>query len=127
MRRNIIKFFKQKENYSCAAATFRNLLLLFGKRTTEMRLRYILGTRASGTDENGIKNACEYFDLEYKEIIINKKINDNKIYEILKNHLLEKKKIILCVDDFSHWILVIGVRLNKVIVIDPARSEQTIK
>jgi len=121
-----MKYFKQKEKYSCAAATFRNLLLLFGKKTTESRLRKILGTTTQGTDENGIKQACEFFNLDYEEIIIIKKLK-NKIFKTVKEYLNEKYKIILCVDDFSHWVLICGIRSDEVIIIDPDKNEQTIK
>lgn len=123
----MIKYHKQKKRWSCGAASFRNLLELYGRKYPECKIRSITNTNRLGTDENDLKNACERMKLEHKEIQILKRKYGSKAFCVLIKYLNEGKKVLLCVDNFSHWVLAVGHRNRKVIIVDPENGVQTIK
>lgn len=122
-----MKFYKQKTHFSCGAACFRNLLSLWGCRMTEKKARRICNTNRLGTDEKDLMSVCKYMKYNFKELKITRRKYGSKAFCRLIYLLKKGYKVILCVDNFSHWVLAIGHRKRKIIIVDSEKGIQLIK
>ena len=114
----------QARKYSCGAASVVNALRCYGRRVSEDTVRRVAGTNFDGTDEDGIFLALSYYGFEGIPLSTNRK----KIaWEWLKQNLIEGAPVILCVDDWSHWVVVTGVLGDRVILVDPERTSHNKK
>ena len=119
----IIDLHYQTKKYSCGAACLRNALLLLGNRRREAAIRHAARTNHHGTSEVNIRQAAEKFGYRLEEFAELDKARGGAAYRWLIGKLREHTPVFLCVDDFSHWVLAIGLLDRKVAIADPAADE----
>ncbi len=106
----------QKNTYSCGAACVVNALRCFGEKVSERKVRTFSGTTSEqGTNEYGIMAALTglghsgaRYEVEDKEAAWNK---------VTKNF-----PFITCVMNSQHWVTVVGVVDDRVIVVDSTNT-----
>lgn len=108
---------KQLKPYWCGPASIQNALRCFGKKynTPQKKIAELCGTTPDGTDEYMMMRGMDALGMEYT--IIN-----THSPTVLRNQLATP--CILCVDEWEHWVTVIGHCKNsdRWLVIDPART-----
>lgn len=122
-----MKFYEQVTHYSCGAAAFRNLLSLYKRKYTEKAIRELCLTRTQGTSIRGFINACNYFGFDVKHYMNFTKKRGDKAIDDLKRLLDANYKPIMCVDNFSHWVLCIGYREDSLILVNSESGSPRIK
>ena len=109
----------QQRRFSCGPSAVRAALYVLGHTISESSLRHWAGTTPEGTDERGVMRAIHHYGhktREYQEESI--KVSWNW----LKTTLSRGRPVLLCVDDWDHWVAAVGRFGGKVMIFDPARE-----
>lgn len=109
----------QELDYSCGAAAFLNCLRVFSMKIDEKTARELCHTQSDGTNEKNIIRALNRLGFEAKELYHEKFKN---AYAELQNALSNGSPVILCVDNYAHWVLATGKIGEKIILFDSANS-----
>jgi ABC-type bacteriocin/lantibiotic exporter with double-glycine peptidase domain len=109
----------QERLYSCGPAAVRAALYILGHNPTEAAIRRRAGTTPDGTDEKGIIRAVHYYGhgtKEYQAGAI------KASWAWLKAELGKGHPVLLCVDEWDHWVTALGLLGGKVLIFDPDSS-----
>lgn len=109
----------QERGYSCGPAALRAALYVLGHNLTEAALRRRAGTTTDGTDEKGIIRAVTYYGHSHRE---HNSESMKRSWAWLKNNISRGKPVLICSDDWSHWIAVVGKLGSRLLVFDPDSS-----
>jgi hypothetical protein len=120
----IIDLHEQTKSYSCGAACLRNALMILGNKKKERAVRHAARTSHKGTDEVSLKQAAEKFGYRLEEFLLLEKDKGVVAYRWLLGELKKNRPVLLCVDDFSHWVLAIGILDRRIAIADPAVHDQ---
>lgn len=96
---------RQKKKYSCGAAAVRNAMRFYGKKVAEHIVRGVCGTVEDGTDHHGMMRALKKFNYPYTE---HKSTDFFESYRWLHAELRKGHPVILCTQNWEHWVLAIG-------------------
>lgn len=96
----------QSREYTCGPVCLQNALRAIGVRVGEKRLAAMCGCCAEGTDEANLVGAIEALGLTPAVISTS---NVGEARRQLRDALLGGAPVLLCVDEWNHWITVIGV------------------
>lgn len=93
-----------------------NALRALGVKVSEKRIMaHTSTTRADGTTEHGILNAIERLGYAWEEI----KIEDpDEAWSAVSDSITEGCPVILSVDNANHWLTIIGIIGECVVVFD---------
>ncbi|MBV2351367.1 ATP-binding cassette domain-containing protein [Synechococcus sp. HK05] len=102
----------QYEVAECGAASLSMVLRYYGLFLPLSQLRYECGVSRDGSNLLNIKNAAQRFCLKASGVRAN------------PEELLAQDNIFPCICwwDFNHFLVVEGVRKNKVLIVDPAKG-----
>lgn len=110
-----MKYHKQINDYTCGSTALVNVMKDFGIELTEKYIRRLLGTDRSGTTEDDLLRVSEDFDFITKEV-------KSKSIAVFKRKLVkdlkEGNKLIMCVDNNSHWISVLEYKDRRIKLVD---------
>ena len=109
----------QERGYSCGPSALRAALYVLGHNVTEASLRRWSGTTPEGTDEKGIIRAVKHYGHGARE---HNSESLKRSWGWLKDTVGRGKPVLLCVDEWNHWIAVIGKLGGKLLVFDPDSS-----
>ncbi|MCR5494742.1 MAG: peptidase domain-containing ABC transporter [Treponema sp.] len=102
----------QHDETDCAAACLASVAKFYGKEVSVNKIRFYAGTDCMGTSGLGIVKGAEALSLNCRGMLSQtKEFNEGITYPIICH---VKKDVI------DHYVLVYGVRKNKVLVADPA-------
>ena len=111
----------QELPYSCGPATVRNALRCFGIKMNEDIIRALTGTTPHGTKEEGIIRVFDVFGFNVELII---KSSKKHAYAELDRALKLGHPVILCAENFDHWVLAVAkFKPGQYLIIDPARTK----
>jgi len=108
----------QQRNYTCGLAAVANALECLGiKRTQQQIGKLCYSDPMNGTSEIEIQRAllacgAHVDEWEHKQA--------PRSWDWLFTRLFAGQPVILCVDDFQHWVTAVGLLGQSVIVFDPA-------
>lgn len=109
----------QKTPYFCGPAAVQNGLFMLGAKVSQDRLALAGGTtELDGTNEEGIKRMLLSQGRGYDEIA---RDDDRLAWGALYGALLMGRPVVLCMDQWSHWVVAIGILGQRVVLFDPAR------
>jgi len=122
----------QQRPYSCGAAAVVNALRCYGKKVPEKLIRNKAGTnKKKGTQEDpetdektgefrpGMKETLRTFGF-FGDGFTERTVVD--AFTLLDNYLILGHPVIICVQKFEHWVVVVGkLGEDKYIVIDSSR------
>lgn len=109
----------QELDFSCGASTVCVLLQVLGIDVTEPTIRLLSGTTKEGADEADLMKAIRHYGLRSKDVACS---SPNQAWAQLKNNLIAGRPAAACVDEWNHWIAVIGIVGDTVVVFDPANG-----
>ena len=108
----------QSKNYSCGAAAFVAALYSLGRVIRESAVRKRAGTnKEEGTSEEGLFKAAAYYGYECKRY---KSKSEDASWRWLLRSLKKGNPVILCVEQWEHWVAAVGIFGDGVIVFDPS-------
>lgn len=105
----------QKEPGHCGVTVIANALRCFGKKVSEKKIRALTNLDEEGVDEVGIKKALEelgFLGIEFTP--------GTKAAALLS--LGNQFPSIICVDNWNHWVLLLGKVQDRYILIDSSRT-----
>lgn len=105
----------QRRKYACGAAAVVNTLRAFGVRVSEARIRKLAGTDETGTSSVGLVTALRAFGLSVQEYSDNNAANS---WRWLHGNLIHGRPVIVCVDNWQHWVTAIGSLSDRVVLFD---------
>ena len=116
----------QPDDYSCGPTCVYNALLLLGNNgRTLNRIKRVCGTRPStGTDENGLQKGLRQLGYEGIEANWGRRSHGRKALAWLREEHSVGHPVILCVDQFDHWILAAGSTARSYFILDPRGNRQ---
>jgi ABC-type bacteriocin/lantibiotic exporter with double-glycine peptidase domain len=92
---------------------------MLGRKVREATIRRVANTTTKGTDESGIIKSVYHYG--YKTTQINSH-SKKEAWAKIKYQIGKGRPIILCVNDWNHWVTVVGMFGNKVIMFDPYKE-----
>jgi hypothetical protein len=112
--------YPQPNKWQCGPFALKYALIMLGRFIDENQVSRIAGTHWwAGTDEIKLARAARAFDCEMK-------VMRRKDAQRAKRELLSSLKngwpALLCVDNWNHWITVVGAERGKFIIIDSRRA-----
>ena len=109
---------------TCGATAIVNVLKFYGFNFSENSIIPLSDTTKEGTDDTGIKDALNALQLKHIEITTAK---TKEFKAFLDIQLRIGYPIILCFDNWQHWVTLIGVTGNRYIIIDSTNTAKNIK
>ena len=107
----------QERLFSCGPAAVRAALYVLGHNNiSEATLRRRAGTTPEGTNEQGLMRAIRSFNHKPKEY---QSESRRASWSWLKTCLSKGKPVLLCVDQWDHWVAAVGTLGGKVLIFDP--------
>lgn len=111
----------QWNRYTCGPAALRCALLCYGDRVDGKRLAALAETDPiNGTDEDGLNVAAREFGFKLQHRLCR---TEDECWATLRDLLVSRTPVLLCVDSFTHWIVASGCSPRNVWICDPARDE----
>jgi len=110
----------QETPYSCGAASLCYALKAIGVEADEEMLRNLSDTTKDGADEYQLGSALEEIGVEYEE-------DKDATFTALLDCVGDGNPCLLCVDDWEHWVAIIGVVGSRVVMRDPANTAENIQ
>lgn len=114
----------QSDKHSCGVFAVLNACYCIGKHATEKFVRSFTETTELGTDEFGIMRALVALEVKH-EIVDSSSYNES--FCALEESLSESHSIILCVDNYNHWVVCAGKFGNKFILFDSLNTKKNMK
>ncbi len=114
----------QEKPYSCGAAALVNVCTALGMDVTEAKVRELAGTNETGTGEQGIIDAAHALGLVEK---VRTTGAASRSWTQLRADLVAGHPCILCVDQWDHWVALIGLMGDRVILQDSTNTAENIQ
>jgi hypothetical protein len=112
--------YPQPNNWTCGPFALKHALIMLGRVVDEKRISRIAGTHWwSGTDEIKLARAARRYDCSLKLI---RRKNSLRAKRELLLALKRGHPCLLCVDEWNHWITVVGAEKGKFIYIDSRKQ-----
>jgi hypothetical protein len=112
--------YPQPNKWQCGPFALKYALIMLGKIVDENRISHIAGTHWwNGTDEIKLARAARAYDCEMN--FIRRKDSLRAKRELVQS-LKQGYPALLCVDDWNHWITVVGMERDKFISIDSRKA-----
>lgn len=114
----------QKNKWSCGPMALRHCLLTYGLDVPVQRLALYAGTTRSGTDEYSLRRAAKRlkFQLDFQDYRTAKSAK-----AAILASLERKRPLMLCIDDWDHWIAVLHHSRRGFLVFDSNRPGPVIQ
>ncbi|HEU5057636.1 MAG TPA: hypothetical protein VFU21_13975 [Kofleriaceae bacterium] len=109
-------FYPQPNDYVCGPFALKHALVTLGRLVDEDKIATIAKTHWwSGTDEIKLARAARAFDCD---LPILRTRDSRRARRMLLEHLRRRIPVLLCVDDWSHWITAVRYEGSRFVVID---------
>ncbi|HEY4238779.1 MAG TPA: hypothetical protein VGM88_03155 [Kofleriaceae bacterium] len=109
-------FYPQPNEYTCGPFALKHALLALGRMVD---VKSISGTAKSnwwsGTNEIQLARAARAFECD---LILERRRDEDAARKVLTNLLREQTPVLLCVDEWSHWITVLRAEDRRFVVVD---------
>lgn len=110
----------QSHRAACGAAALHNALQALGISRSEEELGGLAGTTADGTSSRGMIKAIKAIGTDHELIGKNMRWKDIESAQVGLWFLVANKgrPVILCTEDFGHWVACVGYTGGRFIVVD---------
>lgn len=92
-----------------------------GRRIAEGRIRKLAGTTRDGTDEHGLIAAARSLGFT---AVSHWSADQTAAWAFIRANVLDGRPCLVCIDSWGHWVTVIGIVGDHVIVTDPANTKK---
>jgi hypothetical protein len=109
-------FYPQPNDWSCGPFALKHALIALGQFTTEARISKEAKPHWwTGTDELRLAKAAAAFDCDLETIRLRTaEVAKKKLVDLLKARI----PVLLCVDQWSHWIVALRTEGNLFVIVD---------
>jgi hypothetical protein len=108
--------YEQPNDWTCGPFALKHALVALGKLADESAISQVAHPHWwAGTDEVKLARAARAFECDLPFI---RRLCPLKAHSTLIRHLDKKRPVIICVDDWSHWITVVRHEEGRFVVID---------
>lgn len=111
----------QEKPWSCGPAALRSAGLVLGEKVSERTIRARAGTTEDGTDEEELIHAARELGWTASP---HHSADKAAAWAFVRANVLDGRPCVLCLDQWTHWVCVIGIVGDKVIYFDPANTQK---
>ena len=111
-----MSFYPQPNEWTCGPFALKHALIALGRVANGEELAKLAHSHWwSGTDEIRLARAAHAYDCE---LVGHRVRSPEKARALLQSHLKQKLPVLLCVDDWEHWIVVLARQKDNFVLID---------
>lgn len=108
--------YRQPNDYSCGPFALKHALVTLGKLADEEAISAVAHPHWwAGTDEVKLARAARHFGCDLPLV---RRTSEDRAFGVLDRYIERKLPVILCVDDWGHWITVVRQEQNRYVVLD---------
>lgn len=111
----------QMRAWSCGPASLVNACRALGFRVAEGRIRALAGTTEDGTEEDGLISAARELRLTATP---HHGADQAAAWAFVRSNVMDGRPCLICIDQWNHWVTVIGIVGDRVLVFDPAETKK---
>ena len=109
-------FYPQPNEYTCGPFALKHALLALGRMVDVSQISATAKTHWwSGTNEIQLARAARHFECDLE---LDRRTDAELARKALTKHLREQVPVLLCVDEWSHWITVVRAQDSAFVVVD---------
>ncbi|MCB9561405.1 MAG: hypothetical protein H6708_13445 [Kofleriaceae bacterium] len=109
-------FYPQPNNWTCGPFALKHALVALGHGVDAKDIQLTAkSTWGAGTDEIQLARAARSFDCD---LMLERRRDPDEARKLLVKYLREQTPVLLCVDQWSHWITVVRHADRRFVVID---------
>jgi hypothetical protein len=109
-------FYPQPNEYTCGPFALKHALLALGRMVDVNQISSRAKTHWwSGTNEIQLARAARAFECD---LVLERRRDPEAARKILVKHLREQTPVLLCVEEWSHWITVLRAEDRRFVVVD---------
>lgn len=117
----VISMRYQARAWSCGPAAVVNACRALGFRVAEGRIRALAGTTQDGTDESEMISAVRSLGLTATE---HRGADQAAAWAFVRANVLDGHPVVVCIDQWQHWVTVVGICGDRVLLVDPANTKK---
>jgi ABC-type bacteriocin/lantibiotic exporter with double-glycine peptidase domain len=110
-------------SWSCGPAALVNAARAIGVRVSEGRIRKLAGTTEDGTDEIKLIFATRSIGLTATP---NHTKDQAAGWAFIRANVLDGRPCLVCIDQWSHWVTIIGMIGDRVLLADSANTKKNV-
>jgi len=119
-----VGLYEQPNDYTCGPFALKHALVTLGRLADEDSISsYANPHWWAGTDEIKLAKAARHFDCDLPFL---RRTDPDRAYTSLVRYINQRLPVILCVDDWGHWVTVVRHEQARFVVID-SREEPVLK
>lgn len=112
----------QDTSFSCGPSSLVNAIRVFGKRVSERRIRTLAScSEDEGTDEAGLISAARSLKFTAST---HWSSDQTAAWSFIRANVMDGRPCLICIDQWQHWVTVVGIVGDHVLVIDPANTKK---
>jgi hypothetical protein len=112
--------YEQPNDWTCGPFALKHALVALGRLADESAISQVAHPHWwAGTDEVKLARAARAFDCDLPFI---RRQDPTRAYQTLVRYINQRLPVILCVDDWGHWITVVRHEHERFVVIDSRES-----
>jgi hypothetical protein len=112
--------YEQPNDWTCGPFALKHALVALGKLADESAISQVAHPHWwAGTDEVKLARAARAFECDLPFI---RRVSPDRAHSSLVRHLNQRLPVILCVDDWGHWVTVVRHEEGRVGVIDSKKA-----
>ena len=116
--------YRQPNDWSCGPFALKHALVTLGRLADEEIISDVAHPHWwSGTNEVQLARAARYFGCELPLV---RKNDPDRAHKALIRHIKDELPVILCVDNWGHWLTVVANEGERFVVLD-SRNEPVLK
>ena len=109
-------FYPQPNEWTCGPFALKHALLALGRMVDVGQIAQTARTHWwSGTDEIQLARAAREFECD---LVLERRSDPEEARRLLVKYLREQTPVLLCVDEWSHWITVVRAEDRRFVVVD---------
>jgi len=109
-------FYPQPNEWTCGPFALKHALLALGRMVDVSQIASTARTHWwSGTNEIQLARAARAFECD---LVLERRADPEQARKLLTKHLREQTPVLLCVDEWTHWITVVRAEDRRFVVVD---------
>ncbi len=113
-------FSPQPNAWQCGPYALKYALLSLAIPSDEAAVTRASGATEQGTDERDLDRAARRYGCV---LTVDRWLTEEDARVALRDHLARRTPVLLCVDQWNHWIVAVGAEADVVIVLDSRKAD----